>query len=69
MAGTQELADRIDAALASIEQRREQFRVMFHCEVCDEEDDTTHSVLLRICGVCAQTLRERNQQTATGPRS
>jgi ParB/RepB/Spo0J family partition protein len=38
--------------------RRETFRVMFRCEVCDAEQDTRDSVILRVCASCKRTLDE-----------
>lgn len=45
-------------------ERRETFRVMFTCEVCDAEEDTQRSVLLRVCASCARALIESKNDTA-----
>jgi ParB/RepB/Spo0J family partition protein len=50
-------------SVREILERRETFRVMFHCECCEEEYDTQQSVLLRICAACARTLEDEKAQT------
>lgn len=48
--------------------RRETFRVMFNCEVCEQEYDTRESVLLRVCSGCKRTLDDEREDAARAAR-
>jgi ParB/RepB/Spo0J family partition protein len=55
--------------ITEILERREQFRVMFVCECCEEEKDSRESVLLRVCTHCKRTLDEEKRASAQSSRS
>jgi len=62
--------DRIIRNADTVEQiitRRENFTVLATCNVCDRQEDSRTTVILRVCSACARTLDEERRQAAAAP--